>query len=220
MLAAAVALKVPVAAPAATVIDPGRVSAGLLLDRLTVEPPAGAAVFKVAEQFATPLAFKVPGAQVRDEMIGTRIVAPAVAETGNAAPVASTPIGFDRNTEIVVALGTRVICTVAAIPVPIVFVFNPVKRHVSRPGAEVQESALPAAVAAGPRVAATAEIWLDGKARLHCTPAGAVPETPSERLREMVDPGLADAEDKLRVGTCANKRSHGSNNANAQIKST
>jgi hypothetical protein len=68
MEAAAVALKVAVVAPAATVTDTGMVSEALLLARVTLEPPVGAAAFKVAVQLAAALGAKLMGLHVRDEM--------------------------------------------------------------------------------------------------------------------------------------------------------
>ena len=50
----AVAVKVPVAAPAGTVIEPGMASPELLADRLTTAPEAGAAAVKVTVQAALP----------------------------------------------------------------------------------------------------------------------------------------------------------------------
>jgi hypothetical protein len=67
MEAAAVALKVAVMAPAATVIDAGTVSEVLLLARATLEPPVGAAWVRVTVQVLTALCPRLVGLQVRVE---------------------------------------------------------------------------------------------------------------------------------------------------------
>ena len=94
MEAAAVALKVAVVAPAATVTDAGTVSKVLLLARVTLDPPVGAAVFKVTVQLAAALALRFPGLHVRDETVGTVTIALDPAETASPLPVASTPTGL------------------------------------------------------------------------------------------------------------------------------
>jgi hypothetical protein len=50
MLAAAVALKVAVVAPVATVTDTGTLSKALLLPSVTLDPPAGAVWVRVTVQ--------------------------------------------------------------------------------------------------------------------------------------------------------------------------
>jgi hypothetical protein len=54
LTAATVAVNAAVVAPAATVTDAGTVTALLLLDRVTVAPPLGAAAFRVTEQESEP----------------------------------------------------------------------------------------------------------------------------------------------------------------------
>jgi hypothetical protein len=63
----AVALKVAVVAPEATVTDAGTVSRALLLESVTVEPPEGAVCVKVTVQVLTPLWFRLAGLQARVE---------------------------------------------------------------------------------------------------------------------------------------------------------
>jgi hypothetical protein len=138
MVAAAVALKVAVVAPVATVTDAGRVSKALFLASVTLEPPAGAVVFKVNVQLATALGVRFPGLHVREEMVGTVMTALVPAETGNPLPVASTPTGLFIVIAVVTGLAASVNCTLAITPEDIVLVFDPVSRHVSKPDAEVQ----------------------------------------------------------------------------------
>jgi hypothetical protein len=65
--AAAVALKIAAVAPAATVTDPGTVSNALLLDSVTVEPPAGAACASVTVQLLTALCPRLVGLHTTPE---------------------------------------------------------------------------------------------------------------------------------------------------------
>ena len=68
MEAAAVALKVAVVAPAATVTDAGTVSAEvLLLASVTIEPPVGAAWVSVRVQMLVALCPRLPGLQATPE---------------------------------------------------------------------------------------------------------------------------------------------------------
>ena len=66
-LAAAVALKVAVVAPAATVTDAGSVSRGLLLASATVDPPAGELWVMVTVQVAVALCPRVAGLHATPE---------------------------------------------------------------------------------------------------------------------------------------------------------
>jgi hypothetical protein len=63
IVAAAVALNVALIAPAVTVTDPGTESEALLLARVTVEPPAGAACASVTVQLLTALCPRLAGLQ-------------------------------------------------------------------------------------------------------------------------------------------------------------
>jgi hypothetical protein len=67
MLAAAVALKVALVAPAATVTDVGTVSRVLLLARVTTKPPVGAAWVSVTVQVLTALWPRLAGLQATAE---------------------------------------------------------------------------------------------------------------------------------------------------------
>ena len=62
-VAAAVALKVAVVAPAATVTDAGTVSKVLLLASVTLAPPVGAAWLKVTVQVLAALGARLAGLQ-------------------------------------------------------------------------------------------------------------------------------------------------------------
>ena len=67
MEAAAVALKVAVVAPAATVTDAGTVSEALLLARATLEPPVGAVWDRVTVQVLTALCPRLAGPHATPE---------------------------------------------------------------------------------------------------------------------------------------------------------
>jgi hypothetical protein len=67
MEAAAVAVKVAVVAPAETVTEAGAGSRALLLDRVTAEPPAGAAFERVTVQVEAAPGFRDVGVQVSEE---------------------------------------------------------------------------------------------------------------------------------------------------------
>jgi hypothetical protein len=62
---ATVAVKVALVNPAPTLMLPGTVMLVLLLDSVTVDPPAGAAAVKVTVQLEVPGAFTVAGEQLR-----------------------------------------------------------------------------------------------------------------------------------------------------------
>ncbi len=92
--AEAVALKVTVVAPAATVMEGGTVSKALLLASMTAAPATGAGVFNVAMQLAVALELRLPGLHVRDEMLKAVTTPPAPVVRGKPLPVASTPTGL------------------------------------------------------------------------------------------------------------------------------
>jgi hypothetical protein len=59
--------------PAATVTDAGTVTAALLLDRFTVNPPVAAAAFRVTVQLSLPKLFIDPPAQLNPVRTGTPV---------------------------------------------------------------------------------------------------------------------------------------------------
>jgi hypothetical protein len=75
-MAVVVALKVAAVAAAATVTDAGTVSVGLVLERVTVAPPAGAAVLRVTVQVLDALGPRLVGAQASAETVtgATRLI--------------------------------------------------------------------------------------------------------------------------------------------------
>lgn len=209
MEAPAVAVKFAVVAFATTVTEAGTVRSALLLESDTVEPPVGAAVFRLNEQLAVPLELRLVGPQVTEETAGTAITPEPAAEIVNPEASASAPSAFDMATVVVGALGASVIWMSAATPDVIVFALRPVRMQVYDPATPPHEAVLPAAVATAPGVTDINETWLDGYVSVHCKPAGAVPET--ERVSESVTvaPGLAVADERLRLEFCASRRSQG-----------
>lgn len=162
MLAAAVALKVAVVAPAVTVAEAGTVSKALLLESATTEPPVGAAVFRVTVQLAMALGFRLPGVQVSAEMLGTVMIPLAPAETDSPSPIALTPVRLVIATVVVVALAASVSWTLPTTPDAIALVFDPVSRQVNTPVVDAQEMVLLAAVAAEPALIEMDETWAAG----------------------------------------------------------
>jgi hypothetical protein len=65
VMLATVAVKVALVRPAPTATLAGTVILALLLDRVTVEPPAGAAAVRLTIQLEVPGAFTVAGEQLR-----------------------------------------------------------------------------------------------------------------------------------------------------------
>jgi hypothetical protein len=151
-----------VVAPAATVIVAGTLSRLLLLDSVTVDPPAGAAGDNVTVQVLTPDCPRLAGVQDREEMFGTVMTPPTGGETFSEFPLASVATGFDIAIVVVVAVVAIVTTTLAMTPAAIVLVFNPVTIQVTEPVTDEQATDFPAAVAAGPVVIEIAEIWPAG----------------------------------------------------------
>ena len=67
-MAAVVALKVAEEAPAVTVTHAGTVSVGLVLDRVTIAPPAGAPLVRVTVQVLEALLPRLLGLQASEEI--------------------------------------------------------------------------------------------------------------------------------------------------------
>ncbi len=108
IVVAAVALKVEIVAPAATVTVVWTVNNGLLLDSEIATPPAGADVVNVAVQVEIWPPFMLPEVHVIEETAGTAIIPPVAVNESSPEPVAATPTGFDMLTGVVVALTARV----------------------------------------------------------------------------------------------------------------
>ena len=79
--AAVVALKMAEVAAFATVTEAGTVSVGLVLERVTLAPPVGAALLRVTVQVLEALGPRLAGAQAREEIsTGATRVTLALAE--------------------------------------------------------------------------------------------------------------------------------------------
>jgi hypothetical protein len=70
----AVAVKLALLAPAATVTVAGTVTAELLLDRLTLTPPLGAAALSPTVQVSVPAPVIVPLAQLSEDRVAVFVV--------------------------------------------------------------------------------------------------------------------------------------------------
>jgi hypothetical protein len=80
----------------------------LLLASVMLDPPAGAAEFKVTVQLAAALGFRLVGLHMRDETVGTLTIAFVAAETVSPSPIASTPTGLTMVIAVVPAVGASV----------------------------------------------------------------------------------------------------------------
>ena len=105
----AVAVNVALVAFAATLTEGGTVSSVLLLDSNIVEPPTGAAVLSVTEQFALLLGLRLAGLHVTEEAAGTAITPVPAADTANPLASAAAPCALAMPIVVVVAVGARVI---------------------------------------------------------------------------------------------------------------
>lgn len=156
----AVTLKVAVVAAAATVTDPGTVRIELVLVRVTLAPPAGAAPLKVTVQVEFAPELRLAGEHCKPDTVGrgawTTIV-PLVPETGNAVPSARDPIRLPsvRGTDGPLPADS-VTVTTATTPLPIAVAFIPDAMQIAEPMAELQLRVFPAAVNAGPAAKLTA----------------------------------------------------------------
>ena len=95
IVAAAVALKVAVVAPAATVTEGGTASDELLLDSVTLEPPIGADCVRVTVHVLVAPPPNAIGEQVNGDRVGTVIVPPPADVKGRPFPIGSTPMSCD-----------------------------------------------------------------------------------------------------------------------------
>ena len=95
IVAAAVALKLAVVAPAAIVTDACTVSEVLLLASVTVDPPVGAVWVSVTVHVLVVPALSAVGEQVTGRRDDTVIVPPPAEVTLRLFPLESVPISLD-----------------------------------------------------------------------------------------------------------------------------
>jgi len=162
----AVAVKLPVVAPAPTVTDVGTVSAVLLSDTATAVPPVGAACEIVTVQLELPPEAIEVGVQVSPETVDTvdwpTVMVPPVA----VAPVETPPdetanallTGIETDALLVDVSVTAITATT---PLAIALAFIPVARQVKEPVPLAQFRLLPAALSAPPAVALIAATFDD-----------------------------------------------------------
>ncbi len=199
-----VTVKFTVVAPAATVTDPGTVSAALVPDRLTSAPPVGAAADSVTVHVDVDVEPKLVGAHCRLETVGRElcvtVIAPPVPETLLRLPSDKTPITLlnGKESRLLLLVEEVVAETTATTPLAMMLVFMPVARQVSDPLAELQFSVLPAAVNTGPATTLSEVMSPIGYESVHCRPAGALVAMFNERFSEMAFPRTTAPEAKLR----------------------
>jgi hypothetical protein len=189
----AVAVKVAVVAPAATVTEAGVVKAALLSESVTTEPPAGAARDKVTVQVELEPEATLAGEHCSFEIVGRAVwtaMVPPVPETAKAVPSASAPTGLpsDRGT-VKLLVAESVIVTTATTPLLIVLAFRPEATHIVDPLVVLQVIVFPAAVRAGPAAKAMVVTSVGEYESAHCSAAGWLPAVAlKERLRDRDPP--------------------------------
>jgi hypothetical protein len=170
----------------------------LALAIATVAPVTGAPELSVTLHVPVVPAVS-DGGQFTLETVGTTIAAGPDATTASALPKASTPTTPDIVTEVVLAVGPRVTCTLATTPAAMVLAFRPVIRHVVKPGCEAHTVFLAAGTKAGPSTTFSAAIWPGVDAKVNWSPAGMTPVTESATLRVVVPFWTAVPEDRFRL---------------------
>ena len=138
--ALAVAVKVAVVAPAATVTEGGTARAELLSDTLTSVPPLGAACDKVTVQVTFPGGVSELGVHVRLVSVGDAchpwtVMVPPLPETATALPSARDPIVplTEMRTDPLLVAEASVAVTTATTPLPITVEFIPVAKQTIDP---------------------------------------------------------------------------------------
>lgn len=204
----AVAVNVPVVTPAATVAEAGTVSSPLLLDKVTIAPPVGAAWLRVTVHVEEPPVLSDAGLQVRllilagtpTVMVPPVAVAAMLVAVDDAADTAVTLIGTVPD-----ALADRVTLIVASVPFWIVLAFNPLIMHVTVPLPVEHVIVLDAAVAALPADALRLAMLDALYVIVHCTAAGWLPLGEVKvRFKLVLPPALMPAEDNASVSVWAN----------------
>jgi hypothetical protein len=195
----AVAVKLPVEAPAPTVTEAGTVSVLLLSDSATDVFTAATPESVTVQPDVAPEA-TVAGVHCSPETVSAvdpTVVVPLAPEALTVDPVSVAAVTL--LTEIVTldpAPAVSFTVTVATTPSPMSVAFIPLAKHVSDAVPGAQFSVLPAAVSAGPAVAlieATSFVEYD---KVHPTPAGAAPPD-KDRSNETEPPGAADPDPRL-----------------------
>lgn len=164
----AVALKLALEEPAATVTPAETVNTVLLSEIATAAPPAGAAEDSVTVQLVDPPDTTVEGEHCKFETVGRTgvltVIVPPVPAIALDVPSGSTPATLlsGREREEPVPVVDSVTFRTATAPDPMVFAFMPEARHMMLPAFGLQETVLPAAVRAGPADVVTDDISLAG----------------------------------------------------------
>ena len=153
-MAAVVAENVAELAAPGTKTDAGTLRVELVLDRVTLAPPGGAAPVRVTVQGELLLMFRMADEQDRELMVGDApppaVTIPPVAETTTAAPAGDEPMLLLIPIAVVPAI-VRLIT--AMVPFAMMPALIPETMQVYAPEVPAQSTDLPAAVAAGPELA-------------------------------------------------------------------
>jgi hypothetical protein len=138
---------------AATITDPGTVSAELVLVMVTLAPPVGAAFVSVIVQVVFAFAPTLAAAHCRDETVSgvATVTTPPVLVIAMPLPVGDAPRVLPRPM-VAPLLPESVTATVATIPSLMVPAFNPAAMQIYPLGPPAQLKVLPADVNAVPAV--------------------------------------------------------------------
>jgi hypothetical protein len=201
----ALAGKLPLLDPAATVAVAGTLNEDPVALKLTLNPPAGAAALNAMVQAALPGVISDAGEQV-NPLIVTGGVTPSVDPapiTVKRFPSARDPcvpvIGTVTDDE---GAAARVRFTVATTPLGMAFAFIPAATQVIDPTAGAHVSDFCAALSDGPAVVLAEATSVVEYESIHCKAEGAVAPL-STRSRETTPPGVPEPDAKLNVVFCA-----------------
>ena len=129
-MAPAVAVKLALLLPAATVTDAGTVKLLELELSITVAPPVPAGLLKVTVQADDPAELNDVGLQYRELTVTGAaawgiVIVPPVVETATDAPAREAPMALDTPISVVVALLVSVNVTTATTPLEMVLELRP-----------------------------------------------------------------------------------------------
>jgi hypothetical protein len=129
-----VALNVAVVAAAATVTEAGTASAALLLERVTLAPPDGAAALRVTVHALDAFCPRLVGLQASEETVGNPgpppVTVPPVADIKRAFPEGEDATGFVTLMAVEVAPAAMVKFRTATTPLEMMLAFIPEMRQV------------------------------------------------------------------------------------------
>ncbi|HUI77444.1 MAG TPA: hypothetical protein VLY24_05995 [Bryobacteraceae bacterium] len=150
----AVAVKLALLLPAATVTDAGTVKLVEFELRVTVAPPVPAGLLKLTVQVEDPAELNDAGQDRELTVVAApeTVIVPPVLETATDEPAREAPMALVRLIAAVVAPLVKVAVTTATTPLEIILALMPAATHIYAAAPPVHEMDLPAAVAAAPAI--------------------------------------------------------------------